>query len=45
MGHTRRQVRTVQEDAIRSSDAAAAVGDDIIKFQVFRLQLVFIEVR
>jgi hypothetical protein len=39
MGDTRRQVGTMQEDAVRPSDTAATVGDGIVEFLVFRLQL------
>jgi hypothetical protein len=45
MGHTRREVRAMQEDAVRPPHTAATVGYGVIKFQVLGFQLLFRQVR
>jgi hypothetical protein len=40
IGHTRREVRTMRDDTVRPPDAAAIVGNRIVKLLVFRPQLV-----
>ena len=40
VGHTRREVRAVQEDAIRPPDTAATVGNGVVELLIFRFELV-----